>query len=57
MIGRTPGNITAIRPLKDGVIADFETTHGMLKYFIRKAGSNPLKKPRIIICVPQGYRG
>lgn len=55
MIGRTPGNITAIRPLKDGVIADFETTHGMLKYFIRKAvGSNPLKKPRIIICVPSG---
>ncbi|MDI9514442.1 MAG: rod shape-determining protein [Bacillota bacterium] len=55
MIGRTPGNITAIRPLKDGVIADFETTQGMLKYFIRKAvGSNPLKKPRIIICVPSG---
>ncbi len=55
MIGRTPGNITAIRPLKDGVIADFETTQGMLKYFIRKAvGNNPLVKPRIIICVPSG---
>lgn len=55
MIGRTPGNITAIRPLKDGVIADFETTQGMLKYFIRKAvGNNPLAKPRVIICVPSG---
>ncbi len=55
MIGRTPGNITAIRPLKDGVIADFETTQGMLKYFIRKAvGNNPLARPRVIICVPSG---
>ncbi len=55
MIGRTPGNITAIRPLKDGVIADFETTQGMLKYFIRKAvGNSPLSKPRVIICVPSG---
>jgi rod shape-determining protein MreB len=55
MIGRTPGNITAIRPLKDGVIADFETTQGMLRYFIRKAvGNNPLSKPRVIICVPSG---
>ncbi|MCX7774165.1 MAG: rod shape-determining protein [Clostridia bacterium] len=55
MIGRTPGNITAIRPLKDGVIADFETTQGMLKYFIRKAvGNSPFSKPRIIICVPSG---
>lgn len=55
MIGRTPGNITAIRPLKDGVIADFETTQGMLKYFIKKAvGSSPFSKPRIIICVPSG---
>lgn len=55
MIGRTPGNITAIRPLKDGVIADFETTQGMLKYFIRKSvGSSPFAKPRIIICVPSG---
>lgn len=55
MIGRTPGNITAIRPLKDGVIADFETTQAMLKYFIRKAvGNKPLSKPRVIICVPSG---
>ncbi len=55
MIGRTPGNITAIRPLKDGVIADFETTQGMLKYFIRKAvGNSPLAKPRVVICVPSG---
>lgn len=55
MIGRTPGNITAIRPLKDGVIADFETTQGMLKYFIRKAvGNSPFSKPRVIICVPSG---
>jgi len=55
MIGRTPGNITAIRPLKDGVIADFETTQGMLKYFIKKAvGNNPFTRPRVIICVPSG---
>jgi len=55
MIGRTPGNITAIRPLKDGVIADFETTQGMLKYFIRKAiGGSLLSKPRVVICVPSG---
>lgn len=55
MIGRTPGNITAIRPLKDGVIADFETTQGMLKYFIRKAvGNNPMVRPRVVICVPSG---
>ena len=55
MIGRPPGNITAIRPLKDGVIADFETTQGMLKYFMRKAvGNSPLAKPRVVICVPSG---
>jgi len=55
MIGRTPGNITAIRPLKDGVIADFETTQGMLRYFIKKAiGNSPLAKPRVVICVPSG---
>lgn len=55
MIGRTPGNITAIRPLKDGVIADFETTQGMLKYFMKKAvGNSPLAKPRVVICVPSG---
>ncbi len=55
MIGRTPGNITAIRPMKDGVIADFEIVQGMLRYFIRKIiGSNPLLRTRIIICVPSG---
>lgn len=55
MIGRTPGYITAIRPLKDGVIADFEVTQSMLKYFIRKAiGNNFMARPRVIICVPSG---
>ena len=55
MIGRTPGNITAIRPMKDGVIADFQITQGMLKYFIRKvAGKSLILKPRVIICVPSG---
>jgi rod shape-determining protein MreB len=55
MIGRTPGNIKAIRPMKDGVIADFETVQGMLRYFIQKiAGKNPLLRTRIIICVPSG---
>ncbi len=55
MIGRTPGNITAIRPMKDGVIADFEITQGMLRYFIKKiVGKNPFVRPRIIICVPSG---
>ena len=55
MIGRTPGNITAIRPLKDGVIADYETTQGMLRYFIHKVvGNNPLAKPRVIVGVPSG---
>jgi len=56
MIGRTPGNIVAIRPLKDGVIADFETTRAMLKYFIQKARSTRWfsRKPKIIICVPSG---
>ncbi|HHV28283.1 rod shape-determining protein [Acetivibrio mesophilus] len=55
MIGRTPGNIVAIRPMKDGVIADFEVTQSMLKYFIRKAMSKGVfGKPRVIICVPSG---
>ncbi|MDD2401348.1 MAG: rod shape-determining protein [Clostridia bacterium] len=57
MIGRTPGNIVAIRPMKDGVIADFEVTHTMLRYFIRKAVGNSINyfnKPRIVICVPAG---
>ena len=56
MIGRTPGNIVAIRPIKDGVIADFEVTEAMLRYFIRRAHKAPrrLVRPRIIICVPYG---
>ncbi len=55
MLGRTPGNIVAIRPMKDGVIADFEVTEAMLRYFIRKAHNRrALVRPRIIICVPYG---
>ncbi len=56
MIGRTPGSIQAIRPMKDGVIADFEVTQEMLKYFIGKAYNKSLfsSKPRIVICVPSG---
>lgn len=55
MLGRTPGNIVAIRPLKDGVIADFEVTQAMLKYFIRKAQTGlGLIKPRVVVCVPSG---
>lgn len=53
MLGRTPGNIVAIRPLREGVISDYEITEKMLKYFIHKAiGRNPLFKPRISVCVP-----
>ena len=55
MIGRTPGSIAAIRPLKDGVIADFEITAIMLKHFIRKVvHSNFFSRPRIVICIPSG---
>lgn len=55
MIGRTPGSIQAIRPLKDGVIADFDITSNMLKQFIRKVVSGgAFSKPRIIICIPSG---
>ena len=56
MIGRTPGNITAIRPLKDGVIADFAVTERMLRFFIEKVHENKLLRPspRILICVPCG---
>jgi len=58
MIGRTPGNIVAIRPLRDGVIADFDTTERMLRYFIQKVhGRRYLAKPRIVICVPSGITG
>lgn len=54
MIGRTPGSIVAIRPLKDGVIADFDITSSMLKEFIRKIIGGGFSKPRIIICIPSG---
>ena len=54
MLGRTPGNIVAIRPLKDGVISDYSITERMLKYFIQKALGRMWFKPRIIICVPSG---
>jgi rod shape-determining protein MreB len=55
MIGRTPGNIIAIRPMKDGVIADFDVTQSMLKYFIKKVyPSNGFFKPRVVVCVPSG---
>ncbi len=55
MLGRTPDSITAIRPMKDGVIADFEITEEMLRYFIRKVHNRrTLVRPRIIICVPHG---
>lgn len=55
MIGRTPGNIIAIRPLKDGVIADFDITKSMLKYLIRKAlKRKTIFQPRVVVCVPSG---
>src|SRR5580765_8448722 len=55
MLGRTPGNITAIRPMKDGVIADFEVTEKMLDHFIKKAhGRSLFVRPRIVISVPSG---
>ena len=57
MIGRTPGNIVAIRPLKDGVIADFEITQRMLRYFILKIHRRYLARPRVVVCVPSGITG
>lgn len=54
MLGRTPGNIAAIRPLREGVISDYEMTERMLKEFIRKITSFSLVKPRLVICVPSG---
>ena len=55
MLGRTPGSVTAIRPLKDGVIADFYITEEMLRYFIKKATSRYyLIKPRVLIAIPSG---
>ncbi|MFC3040019.1 rod shape-determining protein [Virgibacillus xinjiangensis] len=57
MIGRTPGNISVIRPMKDGVIADYDTTAAMMKYYIKKAMQNRsffARKPNVMICVPSG---
>lgn len=55
MLGRTPGNIVAIRPLRQGVISDYDITEKMLKYFILKAiGKKTLRKPRIAVCIPSG---
>ncbi|MBZ2174804.1 rod shape-determining protein MreB [Schnuerera sp. xch1] len=54
MLGRTPGNIVAIRPMKDGVISDFDITERMLKYFFAKTVGKAIFKPRAIICVPSG---
>ena len=57
MLGRTPGNITAIRPLKDGVIADFDVTEQMLRHFIQKVHQNRWAHPRVVVCVPSGVTG
>ena len=57
MLGRTPGNITAIRPLKDGVIADFDVTETMLRHFIQKVHQNRWAHPRVVVCVPSGVTG
>jgi rod shape-determining protein MreB len=55
MLGRTPGNITAVRPLRQGVISDYSVTEKMMKYFIQKAmGRRTYRKPRIAVCVPSG---
>lgn len=54
MLGRTPGNIQAVRPLKDGVISQYEITFKMLQHFLKKAGAGQLIKPRVIVCVPSG---
>ena len=57
MLGRTPGNIVAVRPLKDGVIADFDVTEAMLRYFIDKASEKRYQwtpRPRVVVCVPSG---
>jgi len=57
MMGRTPGRIKTIRPLKDGVIADFEVCEKMLRYFIQKVHASRWSKPRMVICVPSGITG
>src|SRR5438874_5481287 len=58
MIGRTPSHIQAVRPLKDGVIADFDVTEKMLRYFIQRVHKRRLlAKPRVVVCVPSGITG
>src|SRR5687767_490999 len=57
MLGRTPGTISAIRPLKDGVIADFDVTEQMLRHFIQKVHQNRWAHPRVVVCVPAGAAG
>ena len=57
MIGRTPSHIQAIRPLREGVIADFDITEKMLRYFIKKVQPRRWARPRIIVCVPSGITG
>lgn len=57
MLGRTPGNIVAVRPLRDGVISDYETTERMLKHFLKKVCKRKLFKPRVVVCVPSGVTG
>src|SRR5438045_3625057 len=57
MIGRTPGTISAIRPLKDGVIADFDVTEQMLRHFIQKVHQHRFAHPRVVVCVPSGVTG
>src|ERR671910_316297 len=57
MLGRTPGSIQAIRPLKDGVIADFDVTEQMLRHFIQKVHQHRWAHPRVVVCVPSGVTG
>ncbi|HAG06988.1 MAG TPA: rod shape-determining protein, partial [Peptococcaceae bacterium] len=58
MLGRTPGNIVAVRPLREGVIADYDVTEKMLRYFLEKAGCRRFFfKPRVMVCIPAGVTG
>ena len=57
MLGRTPGHIEAVRPLKDGVIADFDICEKMLRYFIQRVHQRKWAKPRMVICIPSGITG
>ena len=54
MLGRTPGNIKASKPMRDGVIADYAVTEAMMRYFLRKVGALSLFKPEVMVCVPAG---